>query len=37
LALEKENAALKRSKAAWRAGCAGTGGAFLIVLLILVL
>jgi hypothetical protein len=37
LTLEKENAGLKRSKAAWKAGCAGTGGAFLIVLLILVL
>jgi hypothetical protein len=37
LTQEKEIAVLKRSKAAWRAGCVGTGGAFLIVLLILVL
>jgi hypothetical protein len=37
LALEKENAKVKRSKTAWRIGCAGTGAAFLAVFLILVL
>jgi FtsZ-binding cell division protein ZapB len=37
LALEKENAKVKRSKTAWQIGCAGTGAAFLAVLLILVL
>jgi hypothetical protein len=37
LTLESENAGLKRSKAAWEAGCAVTGGAFIALLVILVL
>jgi predicted nuclease with TOPRIM domain len=37
LALEKENAKVKRSKTAWQVGCAGTGAAFIAMLLILVL